>query len=188
MEHQAGEPHARQRRSELHTFLLGMLDTHRHRPDLERRIAVGTLARDEGEARRRRGAVDALSVQSETNDQLVRHLDRANAGGVADAGPAVDEDEVINAAQILLHRLEQDAAAETRIETFPVERVNAHTVGGVLPSCRDEVERAATFELIGERNRVCEEVSIFVVPVGFRRLLGRPSCCCLRVPSSQPRN
>jgi hypothetical protein len=58
-----------------------------------KRLSLRSLVR--GRNGRRRSAQDALAVQREARHEHIRQLDRADAGRVADTGPAIDQNEVI---------------------------------------------------------------------------------------------
>src|SRR5579864_1051796 len=90
-----------------------------------------------------RGAADALVVACDTHHELVGHLHHANARSVAYSGPAVEQDKVIVALQLLAHGLEQDAATEAGVEVLPAEGIDPGGIFEVLASSRYEIEAAA---------------------------------------------
>ena len=112
------------------------LDTHRHGKDRHVRPLLLDDLRD-GKC-----ALNTLDVVRVTNHDCIRHVDRANSGGVADAGPAVDQGEV-KSPHFLANGIEECAATEPFVERTPVEGIYNGCILRTLTACRDKVNFAS---------------------------------------------
>jgi hypothetical protein len=148
---------------------------HREHPEgLARELAVGAAPGFDGGLGHRQGAADALVVVGEQGHQHVGHLHRADAGGVAHAGAAVDEHVVVVLAQAGLDGLQEGAAAQALVEGIPVEGVQLGGVARPLAAGGQEVD-AAAFREAGEvdAQEIGRQVGQRQVPVVALALPGR---------------
>jgi hypothetical protein len=117
-----------------------------HPEGLARELAVGAAPGFDGGLGHRQGAADALVVVGEHGHQHVGHLHRADAGGVAHAGAAVDEHVVVVLAQAGLDGLQEGAAPQALVEGIPVEGVQLGGVARPLAAGGQQVDAAALGE------------------------------------------
>jgi hypothetical protein len=145
-----------------------------HPEGLARELAVGAAPGFDGGLGHRQGAADALVVVGEHGHQHVGHLHRADAGGVAHAGAAVDEHVVVVLAQAGLDGLQEGAAPQALVEGVPVEGVQLGGVARPLASGGQQVDAAALGEAVevdaGEVGRKIGQGQVPVVALAF---LGR---------------
>ena len=66
------------------------------------------------------------------------HLYRANAGGVADTGAAIDQYVVVFPLEVLFYLFEQ--AGANLVKALPIKCVHALAVSWYLPASSDEVD------------------------------------------------
>src|SRR5262249_29177131 len=79
-----------------------------------------------------------LIIQRETDDEEVGQVNRTDAGGIAHAGSAVDDDEIVLRSRPGHRRVEKLAALQFRIELMPVEQTESLGVRRSLPPRANE--------------------------------------------------
>jgi hypothetical protein len=158
----AAEARPRRREADVRLVLFRLVDAHRDRQHVDLAVVVALLdvPCDRGRP------VDRLVVQREAVHEDVRQVHRADVRDVGQAGPAVDQREVVVLPHVRAQRVEELPAAEPLVEVVPVDRGHRRRVVAVLTAGGDEVKHPAPGKLPGQRDGVRDDLRALPDPVG----------------------